>query len=292
MGKGTNWIIERLLFICGIFSILVTLGIIFVLFFESAGFFKKVSLSEFLTSTQWTPLFATKKYGILPLLCGTFLTTLIAVGVALPVGLISAIYLSEYAKEQVRDILKPVLEVLATVPSVVYGYFALLFVTPLLQKVIPDLSGFNALGPGIVMGIMIIPLVSSLSEDSMRAVPFALREGAYALGATRLQVALGVVLPASLAGVAASVILAISRAIGETMIVAIAAGLQPRFTLNPLVPIQTMTSYVVQVSQGDLPHGTIEYQTIFAVGIVLFVLSFTFNIISFFLKRRFQEVYE
>lgn len=292
MKKGKEWLVERILFISGILSIFITIGIVFVLLVESSGFFRKVSLTEFLTSTKWTPLFATKHFGILPLLMGTFLTTLIAIGVALPAGFISAVYLSEYTKEKTRNILKPILEILASIPSIVYGYFALLFLTPLLRKFIPHLSGFNALSPGIVMGIMIIPLVASLSEDAMRSIPFALREGAYALGATRLQVALRVVTPAALPGIATSFILAISRAIGETMIVTIAAGLQPRFTINPLVPIQTMTAYIVQVSQGDVPHGGIEYQTIFAVGIMLFITTFIFNTISFILKRRFQEVYE
>jgi phosphate transport system permease protein len=292
MRKIKEWLIEKFLFICGIFTVFITLAIVVVLFVESIGFFRKVSLVEFLTSTKWTPLFSTQHFGILPLLSGTLLTTLIAIAVALPIGLISAVYLSEYASERTRGILKPMLEVLAGVPSVVYGYFALLFVTPLLQRIIPDLSGFNALSPGIVMGIMITPLVSSLSEDAMHAVPSSLKEGAYALGSTRLQVASRVVIPASFSGIAASFILAISRAIGETMIVTIAAGLQPRFSLNPLVPIQTMTAYIVQVAQGDIPHGTVEYQTIFAVGIMLFVVTFIFNVLSFLLKERFREIYE
>jgi phosphate transport system permease protein len=291
MRKIKEWLIEKFLFICGIFTVFITLAIVVVLFVESIGFFRKVSLVEFLTSTKWTPLFSTQHFGILPLLSGTLLTTLIAIAVALPIGLISAVYLSEYASERTRGILKPMLEVLAGVPSVVYGYFALLFVTPLLQRIIPDLSGFNALSPGIVMGIMIAPLVSSLSEDAMHAVPSSLKEGAYALGSTRLQVAFRVVIPASFSGIAASFILAISRAIGETMIVTIAAGLQPRFSFNPLVPIQTMTAYIVQVAQGDIPHGTVAYQTIFTVGIMLFVVTFIFNVLSFLLKERFREIY-
>jgi phosphate transport system permease protein len=291
MRKIKEWLIEKFLFICGIFTVFITLAIVVVLFVESIGFFRKVSLVEFLTSTKWTPLFSTQHFGILPLLSGTLLTTLIAIAVALPIGLISAVYLSEYASERTRGILKPMLEVLAGVPSVVYGYFALLFVTPLLQRIIPDLSGFNALSPGIVMGIMIAPLVSSLSEDAMRAVPSSLKEGAYALGSTRLQVAFRVVIPASFSGIAASFILAISRAIGETMIVTIAAGLQPRFSFNPLVPIQTMTAYIVQVAQGDIPHGTVAYQTIFTVGIMLFVVTFIFNVLTFLLKERFREIY-
>jgi len=285
-------LIEGALFLSALFSVFITFGIIAVLFFETFGFFKEVSIIDFLTDTQWTPLFAEKHFGILPLFTGTFLTTLIAISVALPVGLISAIYLSEYASERIRTAVKPLLEILAAVPTVVYGYFALLFVTPLLQKVIPDLAGFNALSPGIVMGIMIIPIVSSLSEDAMHAVPMGLREGAYALGATRLQVATRVVVPAAFSGIAASFILGISRAVGETMILAIAAGQQPRLTLNPLVPLETVTAYIVQVSLGDTPTGTIEYKTIFAVGISLFVVTFVLNMISYWLRQKFREVYE
>jgi phosphate transport system permease protein len=273
-------------------SVFITLGIIGVLLFETLSFFGEVSIIDFLTDTQWTPLFAEKHFGILPLFAGTFLTTAIAMAVSLPIGLISAIYLSEYASDRVRTTIKPFLEILAAVPTVVYGYFALLFVTPLLQKFFPELSGFNALSPGIVMGIMIIPIISSLSEDAMHAVPLGLREGGYALGSTRLQVALRVVLPAAFSGVAASFILGISRAVGETMIVAVAAGLQPRLTLNPFVPIETVTAYIVQVSMGDTPYGTIEYRTIFAAGMSLFVVTFVLNMISYSLRKRFREVYE
>lgn len=285
-------LIERLLFFCSLLSVVTTLGIILVLLFETLEFFKEVPVLQFLTDTQWTPLFVNKHFGILPLLCGTFLTTLIAIGVAAPIGLVSAVYLSEYASLKTRNIVKPLMEILAAVPTVVYGYFALLFVTPLLKKIIPDLSGFNSLSSGIVMGIMIIPLISSLSEDAMRAVPMGLREGAYAVGSNRLQVALRIVLPAALSGITAAFILGISRAIGETMIVAIAAGQQPRLTLNPLVPIQTITAYIVQISLGDTPHGTLEYRTLFACGMSLFILTFILNIFSFKLKKRFQEVYE
>lgn len=285
-------LIEGALFLSALFSVFVTFGIVAVLFFETYEFFKEVSVVEFLTDRQWTPLFTEKHFGILPLFTGTFLTTVIAVVLALPVGLVSAIYLSEYASNRLRTIIKPALEILAAVPTVVYGYFALLLVTPLLQKVIPDLSGFNALSPGIVMGIMIIPIVSSISEDAMHAVPMGLREGAYALGATRLQVATGVVVPAAFSGIASSFILGISRAVGETMILAIAAGQQPRLTLNPLVPIETVTAYIVQVSLGDTPTGTIEYKTIFAVGISLFVVTFIVNMISYWLRQKFREVYE
>ena len=284
-------LIEGALLLSALFSIFITAGIIAVLFFETFEFFKEVSIIEFLTDTQWTPLFAEKHFGILPLFAGTLLTTIIAVAVAIPIGLTSAIYLSEYASDRVRTVVKPALEILAAVPTVVYGYFALLLVTPALQKILPDLSGFNALSPGIVMGIMIIPIISSLSEDAMHAVPMGLREGAYALGSTRLQVATRVVVPAAFSGIAASFILGISRAVGETMIVAIAAGQQPRLTMNPFVPIETVTAYIVQVSLGDTPTGTIEYKTIFAVGISLFVVTFGLNMVSYWFRKRFREVY-
>lgn len=279
-------------FLCGALSLLTTFGIVAVLIFETVEFFAEVSLLEFLTDTQWTPLFAQKHFGILPLLSGTFLTSAIAILVAMPVGLVCAIYLSEFAPEPVRRKTKPVLEVLAGIPTVVYGYFALLFVTPLLQTFIPSLSGFNALAPGMVMGIMIIPLVSSLSEDAMYAVPQSLREAAHALGASRLQVALRVVVPAAFSGIAAAFLLAVSRAIGETMIVAIAAGQQPRLTLNPLVPVETMTAYIVQVSLGDTPTGTLEYRTIFAVGTMLFFSTLILNLFSRSLRERIRERYE
>jgi phosphate transport system permease protein len=284
--------IELFLAFCGSLSVLTTLGILLVLVWDSIAFFREVSIVEFLTDTQWTPLFEEKHFGILPLLSGTFLTTAIALLVALPLGLTIAIYLSEYASGRLRSWLKPTLELLAAVPTVVYGYFALTFVTPLLQGVIPGLAGFNALSPGIVMGIMIIPLISSLSEDAMRAVPDSLREGSAAMGATKLQTAFRVVVPAAYSGIMVSVILAVSRAIGETMIVAIAAGQQPRLTLNPLVPIETVTTYIVQVSQGDVSRGSLEYQTIFAAGLSLFVLTFLLNNLSFYLNRRFREKYE
>ncbi|MBI5024474.1 MAG: phosphate ABC transporter permease subunit PstC [Candidatus Omnitrophica bacterium] len=290
--KFKEMLIERLLLCCSLLSVFTTAAIIYVLLSESIGFFKEVRIIDFLTDTQWTPMFTNKHFGILPLLCGTLVTTLIAIGVAVPAGLISAIYLSEYATDKMRHIIKPLLEILAAVPTVVYGYFALLFVTPLLKQFIPGLSGFNALSAGLVMGIMIIPLVSSLSEDAMHAVPMGLREGAYALGSRKIQVAFKIVFPAALSGITAAVILAVSRAIGETMIVAIAAGQQPKFTMNPLVPIETITAYIVQISLGDTPHGTLEYQTIFVCGMTLFVLTFVLNVISFKLKRRFQEIYE
>ena len=284
-------LIEGALLLSALFSIFITAGIIAVLFFETFEFFKEVSIIEFLTDTQWTPLFAEKHFGILPLFAGTLLTTLIAVIVAIPIGLTSAIYLSEYASDRVRTAVKPALEILAAIPTVVYGYFALLLVTPALQMIFPDLSGFNALSPGIVMGIMIIPIISSLSEDAMHEVPMGLREGAYALGSTRLQVATRVVVPAAFSGIAASFILGISRAVGETMIVAIAAGQQPRLTMNPFVPVETVTAYIVQVSLGDTPTGTLEYRTIFAVGISLFVVTFGLNMVSYWFRKRFREEY-
>ncbi|MDP2683274.1 MAG: phosphate ABC transporter permease subunit PstC [Deltaproteobacteria bacterium] len=290
--KIKEWFIEKALFLSALFSVFITIGIVGVLIFETFEFFKVVSIFDFLTDTQWTPLFSEKHFGILPLFAGTFLTTIIAMAVSLPLGVITAIYLSEHAPEKLRGVVKPILEVLAAVPTVVYGYFALLFVTPLLQILIPDMSGFNSLAPGIVMGIMIIPIISSLSEDAMHAVPMSLREGALALGSTKFQVALKVVLPAALSGIASSFILGISRAVGETMIVAIAAGQQPRLTLNPLVPIETVTAYIVQVSLGDTPTGTIEYSTIFAAGMSLFIVTFVLNIVSYWLKKRFREEYE
>jgi phosphate transport system permease protein len=286
-----EWLIERLLFLCAALSVFTTAGIILVLAIETVGFLSEVSLLEFLTGTEWTPLFANARFGVLPLVMGTVLVSTIAMLVALPMGLLSAIYLSEYAPAQVRRVVKPVLEILAGVPTVVYGYFALMFVTPLLQQVIPGLAGFNALSPGIVMGIMILPLVSSLSEDALHAVPNGLREGALAVGSTRLQTTLRVVVPAAFSGISASFILAVSRAIGETMVVAVAAGQQPRLTANPLVPIETMTAYIVQVSLGDTPAGTLEYRTIFAVGMLLFVMTFALNFASNWLRRRFREEY-
>jgi phosphate transport system permease protein len=286
-----EWVIERLLFVCAAISVLTTAGIVVVLAVETFGFLRDVSIVEFLTGTEWTPLFANAHFGVLPLVAGTILVSTIAMLVALPMGLLSAIYLSEYAPPQVRRLVKPVLEILAGVPTVVYGYFALMFVTPLLQQFVPGLAGFNGLSPGIVMGIMILPLVSSLSEDAMRAVPRGLREGAYALGATRMQTSLTVVVPAAFSGITAACILAVSRAVGETMIVAIAAGQQPRLTASPLVPIETMTAYIVQVSLGDTPHGTLEYRTIFAVGMLLFLMTFTLNLASTWLRDRFREEY-
>ncbi len=283
--------IHRLLIACALISIFTTIGIVVMLVVQSAGFFSKVSILEFFTETRWTPLFEPQHFGVLPLVGGTFLTASIAILVALPIGLASAIYLSEYAKDRVRRVLKPLLEILAGVPTVVYGYFALTFVTPLLQNIFPNMIVFNALSAGLVMGIMIIPMVSSLSEDAMVAVPRSLRNAAYGLGATRFEVATRVVMPAAVSGIVAACILALSRAVGETMIVAIAAGSTPKLTINPLESIQTMTAYIVQMSLGETPHGTVEYYTIFAVGLLLFVMTLLMNLFGQWFVRRYREKY-
>lgn len=285
-------LIEGFLFACAAITLLTTIGIIWVLLSQSFSFFKEVSVWDFITDTQWTPLFADKHFGILPLLTGTLLITVIAMLVALPLGLTIAIYLNEYAPKGFRKVVKPLLEVLAAVPTVVYGFFALVVVTPMLQKFIPGLSGFNSISPGIVMGIMIIPFISSLSEDALYSVPKSLREASYGMGATRLQTAFRVLLPSASSGILASIILAFSRAIGETMIVAIAAGQQPRLTLDPTVPIETITAYIVQVSLGDVPHGSLEYKTIFSAGLALFVFTFLLNNISFWINKKFRQEYE
>ena len=284
-------IIEFVLFLAAFSSVLITVGIVGVLVYESHSFFQQISIVDFLTDTQWTPLFDDAHYGILPLLSGTLVTTAIALVVAIPIGTVTAIYLSEYAPYKVREIVKPMLELLSAVPTVVYGYFALLFVTPLLQQLMPELPGFNMLSAGLVIGIMIIPYVSSVSEDAIRAVPMHIREGSYAMGATRLQTALRVVVPSAFSGIAAAYILGISRAIGETMVVAIAAGMQPNLTWNPTEPAATITAFIVQVSLGDLPHGSIGYQTIFAAGLTLLVITLSLNILGHILRKRFREVY-
>jgi len=279
------------LFLAATVSVLTTTGIIYTLLIETVHFFQRVSLIEFLTDTQWTPLFTEKRFGIAPLVVATLLVSAIAMLVSLPLGLLAAIGLAEFLPPRLARVVKPILEVLAGVPTVVYGYFALLFVTPLLQGVIPNLQVFNVLSAGLVMGIMILPLVASLSQDTMLAVPHSLREAAYALGATKLEVVWRVVVPASLSGIVASFILAVSRAIGETMIVVIAMGNTPRLSFNPLEQMQAMTAYIVQVSLGDTPHGTLEYQTIFAVGTTLFVITMGLNLLSFRFLRRFREIY-
>lgn len=283
--------IEFCLFLAALFSIGITLGIVGILVVESKHFFEHVSLFEFLTDTQWTVLFAEPRYGILPLVTGTIVTSTIALLVALPLGTVIAIYLSEYANVKVREVLKPILELLSAVPTVVFGYFALLFLTPILQRVLPNLPGFNMLSAGMVIGIMIIPYVSSLSEDAMKAVPVHIREGSYAMGATRLQTALRVLIPSAFSGIASAYVLGFSRAVGETMIVAIAAGQQPNLTLNPMEGAATITTYIVQVSLGDLPHGSIAYQSIFAAGLTLMLMTLAFNIGGYLLRKRFREIY-
>ena len=273
-------------------SILTTAGIIFILLFQGLPFFFEVSFIEFITGTRWTPLFQSKHFGVLALVSATFLIAILSMLVALPLGLLSAIFLSEYAPERVRRVVKPVLEVLAGIPTVVYGYFALLFVTPILQSISEDILVFNAMSASIVMGIMILPMVASLSEDAMRAVPRALREAAYGLGATKLEVSTRVVVPAALSGIVSAFILAVSRAIGETMIVTVAAGNIANFTFNPFVAIQTMTAYIASVSTGDTPTGTLEHRTIFAVALLLFAITLVMNLLSQYVVRRFREEYE
>jgi phosphate transport system permease protein len=284
-------VIHALLITCALVSVLTTLGIVVMLIAQSAGFFSQVSPLEFFTGTRWTPLFDPQNFGVLPLVGGTLLTAGIAILVSLPVGLAAAVYLSEYARDRVRRIVKPFLEILAGIPTVVYGYFALTFVTPIMQNVFRDMVVFNALSAGLVMGIMIIPMVSSLSEDAMVAVPRSLRDAAYGLGATRLEVATRVVMPSAVSGIVAACILALSRAVGETMIVAIAAGSTPKLTLNPLESIQTMTAYIVQISLGETPHGTVEYYTIFAVGLLLFLMTLAMNLFSQWFVSRYRERY-
>jgi len=283
--------IETILFLMAFTSVAITFSIVVMLVKESLVFFEQVPLWDFLTDTQWTPLFDDPHYGILPLIAGTVVSSAVALAVAIPLGTIIAIYLSEFAPFAVREVAKPFLELLGGVPTVVYGYFALLFVTPLLQKIFPELPGFSLLSAGLVMGIMIIPYISSLAEDAMRAVPMHLREGSYAMGATRFQSATRVVIPAAFSGIAASYILGISRAVGETMVVAIAAGMQPNFTWDPMEPAATITAYIVQVSLGDLPHGSIGYQTIFAAGLTLLLLTLTFNVLGHILRKRYREIY-
>jgi phosphate transport system permease protein len=284
-------IIELLLFAAAFSAVATTVAIVYILVSESLGFFDHVSLKDFLTDTMWTPLFADARYGILPLVSGTLTVAGVALVIAIPMGTIVALYLSEFAPHSVREIVKPFLELLEAVPTVVFGYFALLFVTPLLQKIFPALPGFNMLSAGIVIGIFIIPFISSVSEDAMRAVPMAMREGSYAMGATRFQTAVRVVVPSAISGIVAAFILGISRAIGETMVVAIAAGLQPSLTFNPMEQAATITAYIVQVALGDLPHGSIGYQSIFAAGLVLVLMTLGFNIVGHLLRRRFREAY-
>lgn len=283
--------IEALLFLAAFVSVLTTAGIVYILVKESVVFFLHVPVLDFLTDRQWTPLFDDAHYGIGVLLSGTITSSAVALVVAVPLGTTIAIYLSEFATPRAREIAKPILELLSGVPTIVYGYFALLFVTPLLQALVPSLPGFNLLSAGIVMGVMIVPTVASISEDAMRAVPMSLREGSFAMGATRLQTAVKVVVPAAVSGIAAAYILGVSRAVGETMILAVAAGMQPNLTFNPLEPAATITAYIVQVALGDLPHGSIGYQTIFAAGLSLLLLTLIFNLIGFWMRRRYREAY-
>jgi phosphate transport system permease protein len=285
-------LIEWVMMACSLVTVFTTIGIILVLTLETFKFFSEVSIIDFLTDTQWTPLFSEQHFGILPLLSGTLLTTTIAILFAVPVGLVIAIYLNEYAPQKFTTIVKPVLEILASVPTVVYGFFALQFVTPLLQTFIPGLRGFNALSPGLVMGVMIIPYITSLSEDALRSVPKSLREASYGMGATKFQTAFRVMVPAASSGIIVAIILAISRALGETMIVAIAAGQEPKLTFNPKESVETITTYIVQVSMGDVPQDSLEYRTIFAAGLTLFVFTFILNNISFWIRRKYQNKYE
>lgn len=284
-------VIEFILMLAALSAVATTVSIVAILLFESLSFFEHVSIIEFFTDTQWTPLFENPHYGILPLISGTLTTSAIALSVAIPIGTVGAIYLSEFASHKVREIVKPILELLVGVPTVVFGYFALLFVTPMLQKIFPELPGFNMLGPGLVMGIMIIPYISSVAEDAMRAVPMSMREGSYAMGATRFQTAIRVVTPAAISGIIAAYILGISRAVGETMVVAVAAGQQPTFTFNPMEGAATITTYIVQVAMGDLPHGSIGYQSIFAAGLVLMVMTLIFNICGHIVRKKYREAY-
>ena len=284
-------LIEGVLFLAAFVSVFTTTAIVYILISESWEFFQHISIIDFLTDTQWTPLFDDAHYGIMVLLSGTITSSAVALLVAIPLGTVIAIYLSEFAPFGLREIAKPFLELLGGIPTIIYGYFALLFLTPLLQVVFPELPGFNLLSAGIVMGIMIIPYIASLSEDAMRAVPMALREGSYATGATRLQTALRVVVPSAISGIASAYILGISRAVGETMILAVAAGMQPNLTFNPAEPGATITSFIVQVALGDLPHGSIGYQTIFAAGLTLMLLTLAFNLVGYYMRKKYREVY-
>ena len=284
-------VIELILMLAALSAVFTTFAIVAILLFESLGFFKTVSLVEFFTGTEWTPLFEDAHYGIMPLIAGTLTTSFVALAVAVPVGTIAAIYLSEFASHKTREITKPILELLVGVPTIAFGYFALLFVTPLLQIIYPDLPGFNMLSAGLVMGVMIVPYIASVAEDAMRAVPMSMREGSYAMGATRFQTAIRVVTPAATSGIVAAYILAVSRAVGETMVVAVAAGQQPNLTFDPTQGAATITAYIVQVAMGDLPQGSIGYQSIFAAGLVLFVMNLCFNIIGYVVRKKFREQY-
>lgn len=285
-------VIRLVLALCALVSVATTIGIVIALLQPAIDFFREVSIVDYLTGTEWAPLFEPAHFGVRPLLVGTFVVTMVACLVAIPFGLGSAIFLSEYARPRVRGFLKPALEILAGIPTVVFGYFALTFVTPLLRDIGIQVEIFNGLSAGLVMGVMLIPTVASLSEDAMQGVPNALRDGAYALGSNKLQVASRVVVPAALSGIVASFVLAISRAVGETMIVLIAAGQQPTLTFDPRNAVETMTAFIAATGNGDVPRGSIEYKTIFAVGLTLFVITFVMNVIATRLVRRYREVYE
>ncbi|AEY66677.1 phosphate ABC transporter permease subunit PstC [Clostridium sp. BNL1100] len=287
----SNVIARNILFLFAIITILTTIGIIVSLLKDSIGFFSNVSITDFLFGRKWTPLFSNPSFGVLPLVMGTLIITLISAVISIPIGLFTAIYLSEYANKRVRKVIKPILEVLAGIPSIVFGYFALTLITPLIKTVLPQTEIFNALSASIAVGIMTIPLVSSLSEDALRAVPDSLRQGALALGSTKMETSLKVVVPAAISGISASFVLAISRAIGETMIVTIAAGARPNLTFNPLESVQTMTSFIVQASQGDNPHGTVGYYSLFAVGLLLFLITLGLNILSHYMVEKYRKEY-
>lgn len=284
--------IRLVLMLCALISVLVTGGIIYALVSESLGFFRRVPVWDFLTGTRWTPLLEPNSFGVLPLVAGSLMVMVGAAITALPAGTLTAIYLSEYASKRARSIIKPILEILAGIPTVVYGYFALTFVTPLLRTIIPSTEVFNAASASIVVGIMVLPMVASLCDDAFHAVPRSLRQAGFAMGATKSEVAMQVVFPAALSSVLASFILALSRAVGETMATTIAAGGTPKLTLNPTESIQTMAAYIVQVSLGDTPHGTLEYQTLFAVGLMLFAITLVMNLLARKILRRFQQKYE
>lgn len=296
--KSLRWVhwqerlVVAVLTLCALVSVVTTIAIVVTLSVEAIGFFREVSIVRFLTEREWTPLFAEKKFGILPLVCGTFLTAGIGMLISVPLSLLMATYLAEYASERTRRVLKPIMELLAGIPSVLYGYFALLFVTPLLQKFIPSLAGFNALSPGIVLAFMVLPTIASLSEDVIYAVPQSIREASLALGATKLQTIFGAVLPAAASGIIAACLLGLARAVGETMLVAIAGGMMPNLTLNPLEPIETMTAYIVQVALGDVEHGGLAYRTIFAVGLSLFIITLTFNLFGLWMRERFLRTFQ
>lgn len=284
--------IELLLMLCGLVAVFTTVAITVILVYESIGFFSFVSVWDFLTGTVWTPLFENPKYGILPLISGTLTITVIALVVAVPMGTVIAIYLSEFAPHQAREVIKPALELISAVPTIVFGYFALMFVTPMLQAtILPNLPGFNMLVPGIVIGVATIPTIASLAEDAMRAVPMAMREGAYAMGSNKMQVSLRVVMPAAVSGVVAAYVLAAARAIGETMIVAIAAGQNANFSFNPMEAAATLTAYIAQVSMGDLEHGSVGYRSIFAAGLILLIMTLVLNLVGHFLRRRYRRAY-